>query len=900
MAANLKLREEKTRGPLSLDNNCDLCAIPLPNLPRSLQYGIIAFTSVVCYLNSLDYDLVHDDVFAIKENLDIRPETPLRNILSNDFWGKPMWSNRSHKSYRPLCALTFRMNYAIHGLTPFGYHAANVVLHSVVCLLYTFMCDTVAFKSANVLAFLAGLLFAAHPVHTEAVTGVVGRADVVACMLFLLSFLAFIRSTGNKGSYSIMYTVLCVILGSMAMLVKEHGITVFGVCIVYDVLVINKKLIWRVLNERKVHDVEMFKPLLIRILVLSTSALFLMVFRVWMLGGNLPYFTSQDNPASFSDSLATRVMTYWYLIAFNAWLLLSPSMLSYDWQMGSIPLVESPLDYRNLATVMFVMIAVLVVHSAVLSNRRHPTEQDILVLSLALLCIPILPASNLFFRVGFVVAERILYIPSMGFCMLVVCGLNKLASVVGHNGKTSSKDKVKDVPSNSRNETKASLNSPARVTSYMLHKILLSGIFVLVGLFCWKCVVRNRVWSSRETLFRSGVETLPHNAKAHYNYANFLKDVERNTEAMHHYETALRLAPNHVSAHNNLGTLLENSEEAMKHFSQAIKYDPYHANSYFNLGTRLASLKRLSEAEAMLKEAIRLNPSYLDAVMNTAGVLSNQGKHDEAKDFYKKALTLEPRNGDAHNNYAVFLGKMGRTSEAWVNYNTALQLNPNHTVALVNMGRQLSAAGKIQDAERAYKRALSIKREPSTLQLLGVMYYHNKQTRDAEVAWKQALDMEPSDVETRSNYAILLGQTNRLNEAVSILKGLVLDDPQNLGHYKTLAGMYAQNRQMNDALQVITNALKLHGGDADLYYHQGNFYKDLNNMQQAKKSFKMAVRLDPEHFSAHLNLGVIFHLEGKHAEARLHYEIAAKLDPDNITLKQNLAKLQRVEKRNNK
>ena len=101
------------------------------------------------------------------------------------------------------------------------------------------------------------------------------------------------------------------------------------------------------------------------------QVLFLMVFRVWMLGGNLPYFTSQDNPASFSGSLATRVMTYWYLIAFNAWLLLSPSMLSYDWQMGSIPLVESPLDYRNLATVMFVMIAVLVAHSAVLSNRRH-------------------------------------------------------------------------------------------------------------------------------------------------------------------------------------------------------------------------------------------------------------------------------------------------------------------------------------------------------------------------------------------------------------------------------------------------------------------------------------------------------------------------------------------------
>ncbi|KAL9982715.1 hypothetical protein ACROYT_G004793 [Oculina patagonica] len=897
MAANLKSRSHETsRRPLSHNNNYELCNIPFPDLPKSLRYGVIAFTSVACYLNSLDYDLVHDDVFAIKENLDIRPETPLRNILSNDFWGKPMLSNRSHKSYRPLCTLTFRMNYAIHGLEPFGYHAANVVLHGFVSLLYTLMCEAVAFKS-NVLAFLAGLLFATHPVHTEAVTGVVGRADVLACMLFLLSFMTFVRSTGKKGCSCILYIVLCVILGSMAMLVKEHGITVFGVCVVYDCLVINKQLIWRLFRERKLHDAELFKLLLIRILVLTISVLSLMAFRVWMLGGNLPHFTTQDNPASFSDSLATRIMTYCYLIAFNSWLLLSPSVLSYDWQMGSIPLVESPLDFRNLATVMFVIIVALLVYSAVLAKRSHGCEQDVLVLSLALLCIPFLPASNLFFRVGFVVAERILYIPSMGFCMLVVCGLNKLASIVGYNRKLSTESR--DLQSDNRNGTKKSFNSSSGVTSYMLHKVLLSGVFVLIGLFCWKAVVRNRVWSSRETLFRSGVETLPHNAKAHYNYANYLKDVGRNKEAMFHYETALQLAPDHVSAHNNLGTLLENNEEAMKHFTQAIKHDPYHANSYFNLGTRLASLKRLSEAEAMLKEAIRLKPSYLDAVMNVAGVLSEQQKYDEAEEFYKRALTLEPNNGDAYNNYAVFLGNRGRTAESLTNYNTALQLNPNHTVALVNMGRQLRAAGNIPESEQAYRRALSIKREPSTLQLLGVLYYHNKQLREAELAWKQALDLEPSSVETRSNYAILLGQTNRLNKAVSILKSLVLDDPQNIGHYKTLAGMYAQYGQFDEALQVIAQALSLHENDTDLYFQQGNLYKDLNNMQQAKNSFKMAVQLDPEHASAHLNLGVIFHLEGKHAEARRHYEIAAKLDPDNTTLKQNLAKLQRLEKKNN-
>ena len=93
-----------------------------------------------------------------------------------------------------------------------------------------------------------------------------------------------------------------------------------------------------------------------------------MAFRVWMLGGNLPHFTLQDNPTSFSDCLSSHIMTYSYLIAFNSWFLLSLSVLSYDWQMGSIPLVELLMDSQNLGTLMFAMIAVLLVYFAVFSN----------------------------------------------------------------------------------------------------------------------------------------------------------------------------------------------------------------------------------------------------------------------------------------------------------------------------------------------------------------------------------------------------------------------------------------------------------------------------------------------------------------------------------------------------
>lgn len=72
------------------------------------RYAVLAALCVLCYSNSLRGELVHDDVWAIVNNPDVRPGSSLRNIFSNDFWGKRMADNTSHKSYRPLCILTFK------------------------------------------------------------------------------------------------------------------------------------------------------------------------------------------------------------------------------------------------------------------------------------------------------------------------------------------------------------------------------------------------------------------------------------------------------------------------------------------------------------------------------------------------------------------------------------------------------------------------------------------------------------------------------------------------------------------------------------------------------------------------------------------------------------------------
>ena len=128
---------------------------------------ICAVTGALLYINTLDCGLCYDDETAIAKNQDLRPQTPWVNLVLNDFWGVPMHSNESHKSYRPLCVATFRLNYLLHELQPMGYHLVNVLLHSAVCYLYVQLCGVVF--SAVWPALIAGLLFAVHPIHTEAV-----------------------------------------------------------------------------------------------------------------------------------------------------------------------------------------------------------------------------------------------------------------------------------------------------------------------------------------------------------------------------------------------------------------------------------------------------------------------------------------------------------------------------------------------------------------------------------------------------------------------------------------------------------------------------------------------------------------------------------------------------------
>ncbi|XP_065380022.1 protein O-mannosyl-transferase TMTC1 isoform X6 [Macaca fascicularis] len=764
-------------------------------------------------------------------------------------------------------------------MNPFYFHAVNVILHCLVTLVLMYTCDKTVFKNRG-LAFVTALLFAVHPIHTEAVAGIVGRADVLACLLFLLAFLSYNRSLDQgcvgesfPSTVSPFFLLFSLFLGTCAMLVKETGITVFGVCLVYDLFSLSNK-------EDKSSNGALCPCSPQQPGSPQPSSLPGHPHRengkqqrfphkgAW--GGCHSPLPPEPKSSGFPVSPRAvwsmmRFLTYSYLLAFNVWLLLAPVTLCYDWQVGSIPLVETIWDMRNLATILLaVVMALLSLHCLAAFKRLEHKE---VLVGLLFLVFPFIPASNLFFRVGFVVAERVLYMPSMGYCILFVHGLSKLCTWLNRCGATT---------------------------------LIVSTVLLLL-LFSWKTVKQNEIWLSRESLFRSGVQTLPHNAKVHYNYANFLKDQGRNKEAIYHYRTALKLYPRHASALNNLGTLIRDTAEAKMYYQKALQLHPQHNRALFNLGNLLKSQEKKEEAITLLKDSIKYGPEFADAYSSLASLLAEQERFKEAEEIYQTGIKNCPDSSDLHNNYGVFLVDTGLPEKAVAHYQQAIKLSPSHHVAMVNLGRLYRSLGENSMAEEWYKRALQVAHKAEILSPLGALYYNTGRYEEALQIYQEAAALQPSQRELRLALAQVLAMMGQTKEAEKMTNHIVSEETGCLECYRLLSAIYSKQENHDKALDVIEKALQLKPKDpkviSELFFTKGNQLREQNLLDKAFESYRVAVQLNPDQAQAWMNMGGIQHIKGKYVSARAYYERALQLVPDSKLLKENLAKLDRLEKR---
>ena len=237
-----------------------------------------------------------------------------------------------------------------------------------------------------------------------------------------------------------------------------------------------------------------------------------------------------------------------------------------DWRFGAVPLITSLMDPLNILTLLtFVCLAVLGLWSVCGSGESH----RIVVLSLSLLVLPYLPASNLFFPVGFVVAERILYLPSMGFCMLVGYGawrlLQRATNLKAQKMLRKSISQQRPVPESHLKRLRV------LIISFIAYVMLAHSI---------KTVLRNPEWQSHIPLFTSGLRLNPRNGLLLSNLGKEVKDTGDWERAEMLIKMGVAVSPTHSGAYMNLGKIRYNSqryqeaEEVCENFLASNKVKP--------------------------------------------------------------------------------------------------------------------------------------------------------------------------------------------------------------------------------------------------------------------------------------------------------------------------------------
>ncbi|KAL4612808.1 transmembrane and TPR repeat-containing protein 2-like [Arapaima gigas] len=811
--------------------------------------------ALLLHLNTLGADFCYDDSRAIKTNQDLLPETPWTNIFYDDFWGTLLTHSGSHKSYRPLCTLSFRLNHALGGLDPWGYHLVNVALHCAVTVLFARLSRTLLGEGCW--SLLAGLLFASHPVHTEAVAGVVGRADVGAALFFLLSLLCYARHCALRPRSARRWPWFLASLACAAgsMLWKEQGVTVLAVSAAYDIFIIHRlrfgQIVGLFYKRKNLH-------LLLSVGLLTIWGVVLLAARLYWMGNKPPNFSNSDNPAADCSSLLTRTLTFLYLPAVNVWLLLCPNTLSFDWSMDAVPLLRSIGDWRNLHTLAFYVGLLLLawcglrsptkvketngkahVANGKSSTNGHscqsnpactdldlepprasengaknqcgprtplPTTENVVMFSLGVMSIPFLPATNLFFYVGFVVAERVLYIPSMGFCLLVTVAMRALHLRL--------------------------CRRPSRTL------VLYCG-FSLVVFYGFKTILRNQDWQNEEMLYKSGISVNP--AKAWGNLGNVLK---------------------------NQGKVVE----AERAYRNALYYRSNMADMLYNLGLLLQENNRLSEALHYYRLAIGSRPTLASAYLNTGIILMNQGHLDEAKRVFLTCADIPDENlKDPHAH---------RSSV---------------TSCLYNLGKLLHEQGRQEEALLVYKEA--IQKMPkqfapqSLYNMMGEAYMRLNKLPEAERWYQESLKAKPDHIPAHLTYGKLLTLMGQKTEAERYFLKAIQLDPNKGNCYMHYGQFLLEEGRLTEAAEMAETAAQLEDGEFDVVFNAAHMLRQASLHQAAEKYYSRAADLRPNYPAALMNLGAILHLNGKLPEAEANYLRALQLKPDDTITQSNLRKL---------
>lgn len=652
------------------------------------NYLILIACVIAVYYNSLNNSFVFDDESVILGDQSL---TTLSSIPKY-FTGGEGFHKVIGKYYRPVVSTSYNIDYALWELNPFGFHLTNLLIHLIATLILFRVLQILfyKYKYCNLAALLGTLVFAVHPIHTEAVSWVSGRTDSFVTLFFFAAFLYYLKYINfdktNKQSEP-KYLTFALIFYGFGLLTKEMMITFPAVIILFD-FIYRQQSFKQVLSNFKIYSY--FIALSIVYLIVRYFALANVPDRL-----NYMYFIN-DNFTTVAGTMLKTIPLYFKLI-------FVPHPLLYHYN-GFLSDANSFFEANVLLSLAFVIILIA---GAFISYKKFPE----ISFCITFFIITLLPVMNIIPTMN-LMAERFLYLTS--FCVSILIGYIAAKYVTKEN-KTA-------------------------VTVIIL---------IICGVYFYLTYRRNADWKDNDTLY-STAEGMDGSVLL-VNSGNMFANREQYVEAEKRYRRAIEIRDNSVLAHHNLGLiyLLRNQlDSAEMEIKKGMAIDSLAPDGYFQLAqiyrmqgqnekaieqlTKLQSIvpnykesimlietlrrtppqnsqersmdlnsdqmqifqleqssfqnyqaKKYKEAIKDLEEMIKLDPSKKSGYLNNMGLCYKEmGNYDKALECFNEALSLDNKNVNALNGLAEINLLRGNKNEAVKYYKKVLEINPADAFAI--------------------------------------------------------------------------------------------------------------------------------------------------------------------------------------------------------------------------
>jgi len=557
---------------------------------------LIAGFGFILYANSIQNGYVLDDELVCSRNSFVQSGFAGLGDIFTGSWYEG-FNGEKDRYYRPMMLAGFAIEKQLFGHQAWVYHLMNVLTFAFLLFLLYHVLRLMFPKRSYWLPVTICLLFAAHPIHTEVVANIKSRDELYALLGLLgmiYGLLRYAQGTQTK------HLVLAFSSYAFALLAKESSLAFLALAPL---------------------TLYFFSDFSFQKIGKITGGYILMaggylLLRMQVISSEPDAFATIDNGLFSTDSSSEQLATAIGMLGKYMGLLIFPHPLSFDYSYNQIPIV----GWGNIGVIISLLISVGLIAYAIWRTK----EKDPISYGVFWMIVTFVVTSNLLFLIGATFAERFMFIPSLGFCII--------AGLLIHQ------------------YLQKDLLSPTKPYYAFMGIVLL--------LFSAKTINRNQVWESNFTLFSADIETAAnstrvqsHYAKALYDQAIATKDNQRKREilelALQHFQKSLEIYPDYVSCYQNMGLAYDaygQKDKAMEAYLQGIKIKDDYFPLWTNAGLLSYNLKKYPDAIRYLKRAAELAPNNPTTIQGLGMAYMNANQTDEAIKYLKLAHDLQPTN----------------------------------------------------------------------------------------------------------------------------------------------------------------------------------------------------------------------------------------------------------------